>query len=1180
MAKDELQINPRQTQVVVEELMQTNERISIMLDTAPISCTLWDKDSKIIDCNEETVRLFGVKDKREFQERFFELSPEYQPDGQRSGEQAVYYVQKTYAQGKCVFEWMHNTMDGILFPAEVTLIRGGMESTGYTVAGYTRDLREQKRMTQEIEKRGLLLDTVNQVANILLQSESGSFDANMLHCIGMMGKAVGADRVSIWKNYHKDNKLHCLQINEWAGGELKINPNLKLGISYNEIPGWEKILSRGDCINSLVRDMSVEEKAMLSPDEVLSIFVVPVFAHENKFWGFVCFEICREERMYSETEQSILRSGGLLIANAFIRYEMIQNIHETAALLKQVVTNYPGAIWSVDRNEVYTLFNGRSISKYGVTPEQVVGKSFDNLPPSIKVPEIFDYIRKTYTHGEQEWITRTEPGTFHIRTSPVYDDNGNITGVVGNSDEITEIIRLQDELKDALDKANAANSLKNTAIKSLESILNSIDAMIYTTVPETGEILFVNNYMKKRFRKSNEELIGAYCYKVFRGLDKMCDFCPCHRLSKEPEAKIVWDENETTSRRHLRHSDCLIDWPNGEKIHLQHAVEITELVNAREAAEQSNRSKGIFIAQMSHEIRTPMNAILGVAEIQLREERLSAVAEEGFRRIYDSGNLLLNIINDILDFSKIDAGKMEIVPNKYDIPSLINNTVQLSQLRYESKPIDFILNIDENTPLELVGDELRIRQILNNLLSNAFKYTSAGVIKMSVTVEPGSADEDETVILVISVSDTGQGMRQDQLDRLFDAYARFNMETNQGIPGTGLGLNITKHLIDMMGGKISVESEEGRGSVFTVRLPQKNCGSGVCGPGIMESLQDFGFNNTSISKKTHIVYEYMPYGRVLVVDDVESNLYVARGLMAPYGLHIETAKSGAEAVAKIKSGNVYDVVFMDHMMPVMDGIKAAKILRDCGYKHPIVALTANAISGQSEMFLTNGFDRFISKPIDSRELDLVLKELIRDRKPPEIVEAARREKNKNLITPKKDYNELVKYFIMDAKDAINVLENFNVKTDSGHGDTDVKTYTTAVHGIKSALANIGETKLSEAAFELEKAGRTHNMDIAAEKTPAFVKKLKSLIERLNQEETISAAAASHDDMLYLKEKLPALKTACETFNIISAETILKDLKQKTWPQEAGDAINEISVNFLLGEFEKAAAVAERLINSK
>jgi PAS domain S-box-containing protein len=1156
--------------------MPVNERLNMMLDSVPLACTLRDKDFKILDCNEEAVRLFGVKDKREFRERFSELSPEYQPDGQLSAELAAKNIQKAYEEGKYVFEWVHRTVDGTLFPAEITLIHVGAESNDYTTMGYTRDLREQKRMMEEIEKRDLLLQTVNQAASILLRSEKNSFDANLQRCLGLIGAVVGADRVAIWRNYLRDGRLNFLQIHEWVSGEARVNECLLVDTSYDLLSGWEEALSRGDCVSSLVRDMSPEERALLSPDGILSLFAVPVFSQEGKFWGVVCFDNCHEERIYSETEKSILRSGSHLIANALLRHAMTRNLHETTTLLQTVLANHPGLIWYVDREGRITLFNGMFLDKLGIAPERIAGKSLNDVPPSLMHREIVDNIRKTFAEGEQEWISKTEAGIFHLRTSPVYGGDGNLAGVVGSVDEITEIIRLQDELKDALDKANEANAQKNVAVNSLENIMNSIDAMIYTTVPETGEILFINKYMQNQLKKSNDEVNGDRCYKVFRGQDQFCDFCPCYRLNDEPEAKIVWDAYEPSIGRHIRHSDCLIDWPNGKKVHLQHAVDITELVDAKEAAEQSNRSKSVFIAQMSHEIRTPISAILGISEIQLRDERLSADAEEGFRRVYDSGNLLLNIINDILDFSKIDAGKMEIVPHKYDIPSLVNDTVQLCLLRFESKPVAFNVQVSEDTPLELIGDELRLRQILDNLLSNAFKYSDTGEVRLSVAVEPGSVDE--TVMLVFRVSDTGQGMTKEQIVRIFDEYSRFNMRINSGIPGTGLGMSITKRLIEMMGGEIFVESEIGRGTVFTVRLPQKICGSVACGAEVAERLRNFSFSSTTITKRTQIIYEYMPYGRVLVVDDVESNLYVAKGLLMPYGLSIETAKSGAEALEKIKNGNIYDVVFMDHMMPVMDGVKATSILRNSGYIQPIVALTANAMSGQAEMFLSNGFDRFISKPIDSRELDLVLKDLIRDKKPPEILGAAQRMKHKADIAPRKDLTELAEYFIMDAEDIIKVLENIYAKIHD-LDDTDIESYTTAVHGIKSALRNIGETKLSEFAFELEKAGEARNFDVIFDETPALIENLKSLIAKLKPQEIKGAGEAPRDDRLYLQEKLYEFRAACEAFYISATETVLNDLKQRTWPREIDEAINEISASLLRGEFKKIMSIAEKITNT-
>jgi signal transduction histidine kinase/CheY-like chemotaxis protein/HPt (histidine-containing phosphotransfer) domain-containing protein len=593
-----------------------------------------------------------------------------------------------------------------------------------------------------------------------------------------------------------------------------------------------------------------------------------------------------------------------------------------------------------------------------------------------------------------------------------------------------------------------------------------------------------------------------------------------------------------------------------------------QLIAAKESAEQSNLLKGIFLANMSHEIRTPMNAILGISEIQLQNTALQQDAEEAFNQIYDSGNLLLNIINDILDFSKIEAGKLEIVPVKYDVPSLLNDTAQLNRLRYESKPVEFTLDVDENTPLELYGDELRIKQILNNLLSNAFKYTNEGKVGLSVHAEK---KDEETVSLVFQASDTGQGMTEEQIAKLFDAYSRFNMEANRTITGTGLGMNIVKRIIEMMGGEISVESVIGKGSTITVRLPQKSAGPAVCGAEFVDNLRNFRFRSLPISKKAQIIHEYMPYGSVLVVDDVISNIYVIRGLLKPYGLRIETAASGIEAVEKIKDGNVYDIVFMDHMMPKMDGIEATKIIRGMGYTRTIIAFTANAIVGQSDIFLANGFDGFISKPIDSRELDAAVKNFIRDKQPHEVIEAVRREQRKK-ETEINDAHEVEKYFVLDAEKAIKVIEEKHPKLAS---DTSaINSYITAVHGMKSALANIGETELSAAALRLEQAGNERNFAVIAEETPVFTNALRILIDKYKPAENDETAEMPGGDTVYLQEKLLAIKTACEAFDIIAARNALSDLRQKAWPHNINESLGEISVHLLHSAFKEAAVVAE------
>jgi len=571
-----------------------------------------------------------------------------------------------------------------------------------------------------------------------------------------------------------------------------------------------------------------------------------------------------------------------------------------------------------------------------------------------------------------------------------------------------------------------------------------------------------------------------------------------------------------------------------------------------------------------------MNAVLGTAEIQLQKDTNTPDINEAFNMIYNSGNLLLNIINDILDLSKIEAGRLEIAAEQYDIPSIIYDTVQLNLLRYDSKPINFNLKIDKDTPLDMIGDELRIKQILNNILSNAFKYTDEGSVELSVDAE--TADDTARCVLILCVSDTGQGMTEAQIERLFDEYARFNKDINRSIVGTGLGMHIAKRLIDAMNGEVSVKSEPGKGTEFTVRLPQERVGSSVCGPELADKLRSSRFKNMIKLNRAQIVHEYMPYGNVLIVDDVESNLYVAKGMMLPYGMTIETVSNGFDAVDKIKNGNEYDIIFMDHMMPKMNGLEATKIIRDMGYTKSIVALTANAITGMSAMFLDNGFDGFISKPIDIRELNTTLNRLIRDKQSPETIEAARKKMTQQktgvmMIKDKQIRNDFLEVIVQDIEKTLAVLDNLLPKINDC-SDEDMNLFITTVHGIKNVLLNIGETDLSAAAFKMEQAGNAGRLIEISADTPPFMSALRLVIEKHKPKAIANVNDISNDNMIFLKEKLSEIKTACERIQKRAAKAALDDLRSKTWPFNITVLLDEISRGLLHGEYKKIISIVE------
>jgi len=496
----------------------------------------------------------------------------------------------------------------------------------------------------------------------------------------------------------------------------------------------------------------------------------------------------------------------------------------------------------------------------------------------------------------------------------------------------------------------------------------------------------------------------------------------------------------------------------------------TEMNRRLEAANTANRSKSVFLAKMSHEIRTPLTAVLGVAEIQLQDSTLNPNVEEAFAKIHNSANTLLGIVNDILDLSKIEAGRMSLVSEKYELASMISDVVQLHLLYISGDKIRFHLYVDENLPAFLVGDELRVKQVLSNLLTNAFKYTEAGTVEMTLRCEKDGSENG--TILAVSISDTGIGMTKQQVESLYDEYSRFHEHDKRLIGGTGLGMPIVYNILQMMGGKIEVESEPNKGTDVLVRIPQKTAGREVLGRETAQSLEQFEVRAASAAKRFQFAPEPMPYGRVLVVDDVDANLYVAQGLLLFYDLNIETCESGYAAIDKVKRGEVYDIIFMDHMMPKMDGAETTRILRAMGYSNPIVAITANALIGQAEEFMRNGFDGFLSKPIQTMHLNTILTKFIRDRQTSEVIEAAKAAAGDR---PQSFADGGIEGYLDRPEVAAKLRRDFIQSQGNAIRDItraleagDFKTAHRVAHTLKGLAGIIKEKRLAKASAELEK----------------------------------------------------------------------------------------------------------------
>ena len=427
-------------------------------------------------------------------------------------------------------------------------------------------------------------------------------------------------------------------------------------------------------------------------------------------------------------------------------------------------------------------------------------------------------------------------------------------------------------------------------------------------------------------------------------------------------------------------------------IGVYYLIFFNKMYKETEAAVQASRAKSDFLATMSHEIRNPLNAVIGLSEVELRG-KLPETSRDNIVQIHQSGSSLLGIINDILDISKIEAGGFELVPVEYETASLISDIVNLNKVRLGTKPFKLVLDINGDFPRKLLGDELRVRQVLNNILSNAVKYTEDGTIKLEVRSEKLTPSSS---LLTFIISDTGIGIRREDMGKLFTSYIQLDIKANRKIEGTGLGLVITKNLVEMMGGNISVESEFGKGSVFIVKiiqgLPKEDSNLSPCiGEETIQKLKDFRYASAKIDED--IIHFQIPDGKVLVVDDLPVNLLVARGLLKPYGLQVDTAASGQEAIELVRrqrraGDKQYDLIFMDHMMQEMDGVEAAKVIRAWENERqknneaseinriPIVALTANALQGMKEFYLEQGFQDYITKPVNPQILDGAINRLI------------------------------------------------------------------------------------------------------------------------------------------------------------------------------------------------------------
>ncbi len=590
-------------------------------------------------------------------------------------------------------------------------------------------------------------------------------------------------------------------------------------------------------------------------------------------------------------------------------------------------------------------------------------------------------------------------------------------------------------------------------------------------------------------------------------------------ISEFPEIKKLFHEEEYVSEELSKiyeiRSETLEEQDNvrGRFVWL---VDITghyktnkKLKELKEMADAANRAKTDFLANMSHEIRTPINTVLGMDEIILRET--TEISVKGYaENIREAATTLLSLVNDLLDFSKIECGKMEILPAEYEVANLLTEVINMVEIKAANKNLEFIPVISENIPYLLFGDEIRIKQVIINLLTNAVKYTNEGSVVLKVDWKEAG---DSHIMLIISVTDTGIGIKEEDINRLFVSFERIEEERNRNIEGNGLGLSITKQLLELMDSSLKVRSEYGVGSTFSFTLKQ----------GIKDRKPIGKFREKySYSKEKDKKYRTMfvaPDVRILVVDDNAMNLSVAEGLLKNTEIKVDKAADGEKAL-ELCMDIKYDVILMDHMMPRMDGIETMKRLKEMSgspnAETPVIVLTANAISGVKEMYLKEGFVDYMSKPIQGKRLEEKILKYLPSNKYV-MVEYDEIEKSvfRSLWQETADrIKEKYPFECLDIVTAIEsaegdvecfkfLLESFRDTSDKNKADIqgsfeekDFANYTIFVHALKSTSKMIGAEKLSEQARLLEMAGKKGDIHYIVENHQKVMELYEEALEEI------------------------------------------------------------------------------------
>ena len=1088
----------------------------------------FNKNRKLVYCNSVTLQYFSVLNAPELHVKFIELGELTQPDGRNSLAVFLKQFDKAEQVGSSEFEFFL-LVQGKLLPVLIS-IKCVDRPDGCVFIATGSGLTSQKEPKIRLARKQAYLNALDQIGEVVLTGDYTTFYASLDRVAEIIGNTFDASRVSICKLIARDGRFNCSTLGSWLGRDT-LHAVSQHAASFDLPDSWMGSLQNNSLLYKRLSEVEGADAAFLRDNRLQSVMLVPIITKETG-WG--CIKLFYEEleRSFSTSCANAVSSVAKLLASGILWHESTELLTESSETTRSILDSNPfnsimfdewGNILdcNLGARKFLQLDDSADINEQFYT---TLNRMIPEIQPNgRKSTTIEDRLKIAFEEGFCEFETKlvrqgTPVYSNIIMKRVVYRNKNSVVTYMFDltaEKEIQNALRYHDNLLEAL--GNVANLLLAAYAKDLNATMNSALSFI-------GQAASVDR--AHVWKNSSGEDGRLYTSQIF-------EWSPDVPSQQDGEftVNIAFDDVVPFWRENLQKGQCLnivvknatqeerdqlepqgivslllvpiflhdnfwgfigIDDCHKERVFSNieenilricgfMAMVISEtmqtematfLLAEREAALVSAQIKGNFLANMSHEIRTPMNAILGMAELILHENTTNSVLSHA-TDIRNACRGLLTIINDILDISKIESGGLELVSVQYGISSLLVDIISIIKTRTEQQALDFIVHIDTTIPCELIGDELRIKQILLNLLTNAVKFTREGQITFAVS----SRIEGDTCELIFSVADTGIGIKQEDIEKIYVLFQQVDTKKNRNIEGTGLGLSITRQLTEMMGGSIKLESEYGVGSTFTVNIKQTIANRqhlasvenpeeksiliyenrvayldsvkyaldslgcrytvGFSRPEIYERLYRFKYdyifvsvlnvgkihalaevkqpdavivvlngdgdifpndNMLSISMPIHClqianiindnygikinganpVNMIAPEAKVLVVDDNAVNLNVAAGLLRIYKINADTALSGMLALKMVQKKD-YDLVFMDHMMPEMDGIDTAIAIRSLGEKYrqlPIVALTANAIGGAKELFNAEGLNDFLAKPVERMQLGAMLKKWI------------------------------------------------------------------------------------------------------------------------------------------------------------------------------------------------------------